>query len=84
MSDEAADFTVDRVLDVKGLSCPLPILKTKVALTKMQPGEILHVLATDPLAPIDFKAFCLRTEHALLHSIEQEENERFEFFIRRA
>ena len=48
-------------LDAKGLGCPLPILKTKVALSRMKAGEVLHVAATDPHSVIDFKAFCART-----------------------
>jgi len=76
------NFAINRVLDVTGLACPLPILKTKVELVRMQSGEVLHVIATDPLAPLDFRAFCLRTEHELLQLIETAE--RFEFFIRKA
>ena len=37
----------DRELDVKGLNCPLPILRTKKALAEMQTGQTLRVLATD-------------------------------------
>ena len=80
--DSLPHFHVDRVLDVRGLACPLPILKTKVEITRMQAGEVLHVLATDPLAPLDFRAFCLRTEHELLQLIETDEQS--EFFIRKA
>jgi TusA-related sulfurtransferase len=45
----------DRELDVKGLKCPLPILRTKKALSEMSPGEVLHVLATDPGSVKDFR-----------------------------
>ena len=72
----------DRILDAKGLNCPLPILKTKVLLNKMQAGEILYVEATDPHSVIDFEAYCARTEHELLN-IEEEEK-LFKFYIRRA
>lgn len=72
----------DRVLDLTGLECPLPILKTKLELTRMQPGEVLLVIATDPLAPLDFRAFCIRTQHELIRLIKTDE--RFEFFIRKA
>lgn len=72
----------DYVLDARGLNCPLPILKTKVALNRMQPGELLHVLTTDPLAPLDFQAFCARTQHELVQSLETAEG--VEFFIRKA
>jgi tRNA 2-thiouridine synthesizing protein A len=72
----------DQILDAKGLNCPLPILKTKVLLNKMQAGEILYVEATDPHSVIDFEAYCARTEHELLN-IEEEER-LFKFYIRRA
>ncbi len=81
-SDDIAAMSAARVLDATGLECPLPILKTKVEINRMQPGEILHVLTTDPLAPLDFRAFCDRTGHELLHLIEA--GERAEFFIRKA
>ena len=73
---------VDEVLDVKGLNCPLPILKTKVAINRMTPGQVLHVLATDPLAVIDFRAFCARTGHELLRLVDDPEV--CEFYIRKA
>jgi tRNA 2-thiouridine synthesizing protein A len=72
----------DQTLDAKGLNCPLPILKTKVLLNKMQPGEILYVEATDPHSVIDFEAYCARTNHRLL-DIEKQEN-LFKFYIQRA
>ena len=73
----------DRILDAKGLNCPLPILKAKVLLNKMQAGEILYVEATDPHSVIDFEAYCARTDHKLLN-IEKEEEKLFKFYIRRA
>jgi tRNA 2-thiouridine synthesizing protein A len=62
--------TPDDVLDAKGLNCPLPILKTKLALQRLEDGQILHVLATDPHSVVDFKAYCARTGHELLKLIE--------------
>ena len=84
MNDENSTIAIkeDQVLDAKGLNCPLPILKTKVLLNKMQPGEILFVEATDPHSVIDFEAYCARTDHQLLN-IEKETN-LFKFYIQRA
>ncbi|MGE0387942.1 MAG: sulfurtransferase TusA family protein [Gammaproteobacteria bacterium] len=62
----AAIQAPDRDLDVTGLNCPLPILKTRVVLRQMQPGQVIRVRATDPHAAIDFKAYCARTDHELL------------------
>ncbi len=46
----------DAVLDVQGLNCPLPLLKCKVALNRLVAGQVLHILATDPMASLDFQA----------------------------
>lgn len=55
-----------RELDVKGLHCPLPILRTRALLDRMEPGEELVVFATDPASVIDFRHFCNTTDNALL------------------
>ncbi|HMU99586.1 MAG TPA: sulfurtransferase TusA family protein [Rhodocyclaceae bacterium] len=71
----------DRELDVKGLNCPLPILRTKKALAEMETGQILRVLATDPGAIKDFAAFSRQTGNELLE--QREDNRVFEFFLKR-
>lgn len=58
----------DQVLDVKGLNCPLPILRAKKALKDMPAGATLEVLATDPGAVKDFEAFCRTTGNELVES----------------
>ena len=47
-----------RVLDVKGLYCPEPVLRTKRAMRDLPAGETLTVIATDPAAVMDFPYFC--------------------------
>jgi len=71
----------DQDLDARGLNCPLPVLKTKVLLSRMQAGQVLRVTATDPHARIDFEAYCARSGHELLQI--QESNGVMEFLIRR-
>lgn len=71
----------DRELDVKGLNCPLPILRTKKALSEMASGQILRVLATDPNAAKDFQAFARQTGNQLLSSAESDQV--FEFYFKR-
>jgi tRNA 2-thiouridine synthesizing protein A len=65
------ETSADETLDLTGLNCPVPILKTKVALNRLQRGQILRVLATDPLAVVDFRAFCARGRHELVQLSEQ-------------
>lgn len=59
--------TVDRALDVCGLKCPMPILRTKKALAEMESGAVLAVQVTDPAAPEDFAAFARQTGHSVLY-----------------
>lgn len=57
---------VDQEMDARGLNCPLPILRTKKALAKLDSGQVLAVLTTDPHAVRDFQAFCQQTRNLLL------------------
>ena len=72
---------VDRELDVKGLNCPLPILRTKKALAEMASGQVLHVLATDPGSVKDFQAFAKQTGNELLANAETDKV--FEYYLKR-
>ena len=71
----------DAELDVRGMNCPLPILRTKKTLAVMESGKILRVLATDRGAIRDFQAFSKQTGNELVSFSEQEE--RLEFLIRK-
>ncbi len=71
----------DQVLDVKGLNCPLPILRAKKALKDIPAGGTLQVLATDPGAVKDFEAFCRTTGNELVES--KSEDNVFSFVIKR-
>ena len=62
----------DATLDVKGMSCPLPVLRANRALRGMPPGAVLRVLATDRAAIADFAAFCQETGHTLLAQDEDD------------
>jgi tRNA 2-thiouridine synthesizing protein A len=60
----------DKTLDLKGLTCPLPILKTRKALSGLPRGATLEVFATDPGSVPDFSAFCETTGNRM---VEQDE-----------
>ena len=71
----------DKELDTRGLNCPLPILRTKKALSGIQSGQILKIVATDPGSVKDFVTFSRQTGHALLsHS---EANGEFTFLMKK-
>ncbi|BCX18485.1 MAG: transcriptional regulator [Geminicoccaceae bacterium] len=72
----------DRRLDVRGLNCPLPVLKARKQLAAMAAGERLEVLATDPKAPADFAELCAAAGHRLLAS--EERAGEYRFLIERA
>lgn len=71
----------DKELDARGLNCPLPILRTKKALTDMSSGQVLKILATDPGAVKDFQAFSKQTGNSLLSSDEVDKI--FTFFMQK-
>ncbi len=54
------------VYDLRGLKCPLPVLKTRNRLEKMESGALLWVEATDPLSGIDIPHFCTLEGHTLV------------------
>lgn len=58
----------ETLLDVKGLKCPMPLLKAKKALNELAPGGLLRVIATDPGSERDFETFSAQSGHALLES----------------
>ena len=67
--NNGGEICVERtVLDLKGLSCPLPVLKANKAMKELIGGEILEIIATDPAAPKDFEVFCENTGHLLTES----------------
>ncbi len=73
--------TSEILLDVKGMSCPLPVLRANRTLRGLEAGARLRVLATDPASVADFKAYCRETGHALLAC--SEDGGVFSFVIRR-
>lgn len=61
-----------RILDVKGLNCPMPLLKAKKALNEMAPHQHLKVFATDPGSVRDFDVFTRQSGNTLLESGENQ------------
>ena len=71
----------DQELDTRGLSCPLPILKTKKSLNELVSGQVLKIVATDPGSVKDMQAFAKQTGNALLSSGEDDKT--FVFYMRK-
>lgn len=69
----------DHELDVRGLNCPIPVMRMKRQMDKMARGQTLRVLATDPGALPDFKAYAKSSGNTLVESGKTPDGD-FEFF----
>lgn len=69
----------DKLLDAKGLACPMPIVKTKKAMNELQPGQVLEIHATDKGAKNDLAAWAKSTGNEIVD--HQEEGEVLKFWL---
>ena len=74
-------YTIDQELDCSGLSCPMPVLKTKKKLDEMESGQVLKMISTDAGSKADVGALIRRTGHEMLDTIE--ESNKFTFIIKK-
>ena len=74
-----SDF--DKELDTSGLNCPLPIIKAKKEINRMDAGQTLKIISTDPGAVKDFESFANQTGNELL-STEEKDN-KFYFLLKK-
>jgi tRNA 2-thiouridine synthesizing protein A len=65
------------VYDLKGLNCPLPVLKAKKRLAGMPAGSRIWLETTDPLAVVDIPAFCSNDGHRLVETVALDGGHRF-------
>lgn len=65
------------VYDLRGLNCPLPVLRARKRLSGMRPGAELWLETTDPLAALDIPAFCNETGHELVEAQAVDGGHRF-------
>ncbi|WP_346796238.1 sulfurtransferase TusA family protein [Halomonas sp. Bachu 37] len=71
----------DAVLDARGLACPLPLLKAKQALSRLAPGQLLEVQATDAGSWRDFASFTQQSPHEL--EARERSGEMYHYWIRK-
>ncbi|MBT2569953.1 sulfurtransferase TusA family protein [Planococcus sp. ISL-110] len=74
-------MNADKVLDAKGLACPMPIVKTRKEMKAMESGQVLEILATDKGAKADLAAWAKSGGHELMDS--QENGDVFSFWIKK-
>ena len=77
MANSRSPKRAHQTLDCIGLYCPMPILNTKKKMDKLAIGEILEILADDPAAEEDFKAWAKRTGQKILEMKKTDEGMRF-------
>lgn len=61
-AEQSQPIIIKNMVDGRGLACPMPLLKTKVALREVAVGESLYVVATDPNSQADISAFCQQSQ----------------------
>jgi tRNA 2-thiouridine synthesizing protein A len=72
----------DREIDVSGLHCPMPILRAKKALADMSPGQVLHIVATDPASANDIPSFAKQMSHELVEA--RQDGGQYHYLIRKS
>ncbi len=70
------------MVDARGLLCPHPVLQARAVLRGLAPGMHIVLLATDPLASVDVRAFCLRAGHRFVS--EEQVGDHLRFTLARA
>ncbi|PAV28708.1 hypothetical protein CIL05_15620 [Virgibacillus profundi] len=74
-------MTINKVLDAKGLACPMPIVKTKKAINELESEQVLEIHATDKGFKSDLTAWAKSGGHELLK--HEEENDVLKFWIKK-
>ena len=75
------DFNVDKTVDCKGLSCPMPILRLTKEIKSLESGQVLELLGTDPGSRKDIPGWCEKTGNELLGN--DEDGGVFKFYIKK-
>lgn len=76
---EMTEMVADEVLDCSGMLCPVPVVKTQLAIKKMKSGQTLKMISTDPGAPPDMVAWSKQTGNEMLENREEDGNYIFLF-----
>ena len=76
------DINPDQFLDCSGLICPMPIVKTQRAIKKLELGQVLEMISTDPGAVPDMQAWENQTRHEILLS-EETDDGKFRFLVKK-
>lgn len=72
----------DKVMDLKGLPCPIPIVKVSKGIKEVEVGQVIEAISTDPGALADFPAWAKTSGNEILETVQ--DNGVFKFYIKRA
>ena len=75
------DIKVDKVMDLKGLPCPMPVVKISKGIKEIEVGQVVEAVTTDPGALSDFPAWARTSGNEILKT--EQENGEIKFFVRR-
>ncbi|MET1256286.1 sulfurtransferase TusA family protein [Aliikangiella maris] len=70
-------MNTEQTLDLKGFTCPIPLLRTKKVLKQMAAGDVLKILITDPNTKGDLNRFCQRGNYEMIDEISQGDHDVF-------
>ncbi|MCB0650977.1 MAG: sulfurtransferase TusA family protein [Saprospiraceae bacterium] len=77
-----SEHNVKMTLDCSGLMCPMPVVKTKMAIKKLDIGDVLEMVSTDPGSMPDMEAWARQTQHELVEAKDEGEHV-YRFFIKK-
>jgi len=77
-----SDVTIAKALDLKGLLCPMPIVKLSKAIKEVEVGQSIEAFATDPGVMADVPAWCRTTGNELV--VLEKQDKQFHFIVRRS
>ena len=75
------DFKVEKVLDLKGLACPMPVVKVSKGIKEVEVGQIIEAHTTDPGSLTDFPAWARTSGNEIVKT--DQDSEIIKFFIKR-
>ncbi|MGB5984960.1 MAG: sulfurtransferase TusA family protein [Desulfobacterales bacterium] len=76
-----SDIQVDKVLDLKGLACPMPVVKLSKAIKQVEVGQVIEATTTDPGSLTDFPAWAKTSGHEILET--QQGDKEIKFYVKR-
>ena len=75
------EFTVEKVMDLKGLPCPMPVVKVSKGIKEVELGQVIEAHSTDPGSLTDFPAWARTSGNEILKT--EEDGDVIKFFIKR-